>query len=82
MKIKQELLNLLISYGMDSSEIEELAGRLINNAKEFIAAKENAQRQLEHTEVVKEGLLKTIKDAESRAVRAETLLSKIVENDV
>ena len=81
MKIKQELLDLLVSYGMDSSEIEELAGRLINNAQEFIRARNDAQRQLEHTEIVKEGLLNTIKDAESRAARAETLLSKIVEND-
>lgn len=81
MKIKQELLDLLVSYGMDSSEIEELVNRLVNNAEEFIRSKNDAKRQLEHNEVVKDGLLKTIDDADLRAKRSQTLLSKIIVMD-
>lgn len=82
MRIKQELLQLLTSYGMNEQEIAELAGRLVSNADEFIRAGNDAERQLEHNATVREGLLKTIGDAKKRAERAQNLISKIIDLEV
>lgn len=77
MQIKPELLELLTDLGLDEDDVTELAGRLVSNADQYKAARENAERQLAQTQDVIAGLESTITDATARENRALNLLSKI-----
>lgn len=82
MKVKKELNDILVSYGLTEDEITDLVERIDVSVRQFSDAKKQAERQLEHNEVVKAGLEATVLDATAREQRVKSLLTKITEVQV